>query len=139
MTRYVAGVILGARVDELNALVKRGGSPTPSELLEAVLTGAINQPVLFAVVMQMWSESITDPALGEVVQGLLGQMRAAMRDAVTPWARQQTPSEEQATQLADRTSFILVALAQGFITHTAMQGPLSPAEYISGLRHLERP
>lgn len=136
MTRYIAGVILEARVTELQELAGRGGSPDPLELLEAMLTGALSQSVLFDVVVQMWSESITEPALGVVIQDLLGRIRLAMRSAVLPWARTRTPSEDQAECLANRTSFVVVALAQGFITNTALQGPLSPAEYVAGVRDL---
>lgn len=136
MTRYVAGVILEARVTEIQEAADRGDDPEPLELLEAVLTGAISQNVLFDVVVQMWSESISEPALGEVIQDLLGRMRLAMRAAILPWARLRTTSEKQAEELAEQTSFIVVILAQGFITNSAMKGPVSPAEYVAGLRTL---
>ncbi|QIK62103.1 TetR/AcrR family transcriptional regulator [Leucobacter viscericola] len=134
MTHYVAGVILEARVAELQEIAALGGTPAPLDLLEAMLTGALSQNVLFDVVMQIWSESITEPTLGVVIQDLLLRMRLAMREAVLPWARLRSTSEEQAESLADRSSFVIVALAQGFITNTALQGPLSPTEYVAGLR-----
>lgn len=134
MTRYVAGVILEARVTELQNLAQQGGAPSPLELLETVLSGAVAQRVPFDLVLQMWSESVTDPALGEVIQDLLGRMRKAMQDAVLPWARLRANTTSEAEEIALRTSFVIVTLAQGFITNTALQGPLSPAEYVAGMR-----
>ena len=84
-----------------------------------------------ALVVQFWGEAMVDAELHAEMLRTAGRLRDALTVAVTPWARAQGGSDADAAELASRCARTIAALAQGYISNTAVFGPRDIDEYVT--------
>jgi AcrR family transcriptional regulator len=122
LVRATARDMLLKRAGVIGEFAASGTPPGPDELL-ARLVAAID-PVAARVGVQTWSESITDPAIRDIVVDATDRMRAMLHDCVTAWLvkteHQEAPlARERAASIAHR----IMALYQAELLYTALGTP----------------
>jgi AcrR family transcriptional regulator len=130
---FVARTVLGARVQDILAIAHDRPEPlTPRQALELLLSAVHERKPPFPVVLQFWGEATVDSELGAAVHEILGELEGHLRDAITPWARQQA-GETDASALAASTAAAMAAIAQSFVVRSALGADLDPAAYLAAL------
>lgn len=117
LMELVAVQVIGERIDQLRA----GGydAPrSPAELVRWWLDGIADGDVPFGVLVQIWGEAASDPAMREIVQRRMGEIEAAFASAVEAWLASEGRGSARAPELA----VAMLALCQGHIVRSAVLG-----------------
>jgi AcrR family transcriptional regulator len=130
LARYVVGRYLLPRIDALEAAGASGRVLAPSDALRGMLSAFRDTGLPPTLVVQFWGEAMVEPDLHTEMLRTAGHLRAALTTAITPWARMRTASDTEADALAGRLSRTIAALAQGYISNSAVFGPRDIDEYV---------
>ena len=88
------------------------------------------------IVVQFWGEAATGGELRDEMMRTAARLRATIVRALLPWARTRASSDAsdaEAEALASERTRAVVALAQGYVAHSAVFGPRDPHEYIDSI------
>ncbi|NUT35044.1 MAG: TetR/AcrR family transcriptional regulator [Hamadaea sp.] len=124
---------VGGRVDDLTT--ERPCRPI-DDFLTAVLS--VMEPELgpdgtFRVALQVWSESLHSPALGELVATMMGRLRVRFGTYTRGLQEEgRLPADADPMGLAS----VLLAMIQGYALQRVLSDGPDPASYVAGLRTL---
>ena len=130
LARYIVGRFLIPRLDALESTAARGRILAPSEVLRGMLSVFRHTGLPPSLVVQFWGEAMVEPDLHTEMLNTAGRLRTSLTTAITPWARTRTESDAEADALAGRLSRTIAALAQGYVSNTAVFGPRDIDEYV---------
>lgn len=125
LLRYTVTEVLQARLTDLgDRLGAHEGALGPAEVLDELLQIQLPYPrEAGAVLLQVWGQVSLDAELGSVAADAMAQLRAAIAQALQPWAHGQ-PGDPQAT--ADQYTDVIIAMVHGFAVRTVLTPGLDP-------------
>jgi AcrR family transcriptional regulator len=131
LARYIVSEYLFPRLDGL-----RDAGPvvrSPRDVIAAMLAAFTEDGLPAGIVVQFWGEAAAGGELRAEMLRTASRLRATLEAALQPWAQQRTTDAESATALSEERARAVIALAQGYIAHTAVFGPRDPIEYLESL------
>lgn len=131
LARYVVGRFLLPRIDMLEAAGVRGDIVSPRDALGGILSTFRDTGLPPSLVVQFWGEAMVDADLHSEMLRTAGRLRESLTAAITPWARARGSAEADAADLASRYARTIAALAQGYISNSAVFGPRDIDEYVT--------
>ncbi|MFD4420694.1 TetR/AcrR family transcriptional regulator [Agromyces sp. NPDC058484] len=129
----VAGRVLAARQGELEAR-RAGGDPlAPGEVMATILDGLRREP-FSGVIVQLWAEAAVDAEIRELVEGVLGRVRATVRTQFVEWATA-VPGrvEGDPDAWAARFAPVALGLVPGFMVQRAIVADFDEDAYLGAL------
>ncbi len=126
LARYVVARFLSGRRDVIEADARRGEVRTPRALLDTVLGSFGADGISPAVPLQFWAAATVDTEMHDELTRTIADLRASLTLAVEPWAATRGIQPEGAARA-------IMTLAQGYITHTAVEGPRLLEDYLTGI------
>lgn len=128
--------VLGRRLGDLEGM-SGGTLADPVTTLQILLGGMVDDLLDARLLMQLWSESVTDPELSSLVTEIFATLRGALTRYLTAWATQQGAADPAAWAT---TAFpALLALAQGFMVQRALLSGFDPDAYFAAVRTVAGP
>ena len=129
----VAGRVLDSRQSELAAYSADREPLSPGEVMAVLVTG-IRREKFSGVIVQLWAEAAVDPEIRDLVAGVLGRVREAVRVRLAAWAaaapgRVDGDPDEWATRVAP----VVLGLGPGFMVQRALDPGFDEAAYIAAL------
>ena len=129
----VAGRVLDSRQSELAAYSADREPLSPGEVMAVLVTG-IRREKFSCVIVQLWAEAAVDPEIRDLVAGVLGRVREAVRVRLAAWAaaapgRVDGDPDEWATRVAP----VVLGLGPGFMVQRALDPGFDEAAYIAAL------
>jgi len=137
IVHYVARLTVGTKVEELIDHARSSEPPLgPIEVITFVMEATKQAGIRRALLLQVWAEATVDPELHAVVDQTVDRLRGAFAGAIEPWLR----ATGRATDASSIRAVVdtMVALAQGFITNSALFGRDDPTAYLEGAAELLR-
>lgn len=136
----VATRVVGARIADLEDLAKLDPLPEPAEVARILLdglVGSIGQP---AVLIQVWGEAATDPALRALCSDIFTQLRNALASYLARWNHaEHGMSEAEARRAASAQAPLFVSAVQGFVLQDTLFTDFDREEYLAkSLEYLPR-
>lgn len=132
----VARRVLDRRIGELDAL-GASDSRDPVDVLRLVLSAMIDEIVDARVLVQLWGEATTDPAMAALVREIFGTLRVAWVRYLTSWGARQGIAEP--ADWAESAIPALLGIAQGFLLQRALVPGFDPDGYFASVRVLVDP
>ncbi|HOW02359.1 MAG TPA: TetR/AcrR family transcriptional regulator, partial [Rhodoglobus sp.] len=130
----VATRVVGARVDDVQQLMASDPLPPPSHLLRVLMGGMLEDLGDPTILVQLWGEAATDPALRDLAQGLFAQLQGAYRRYISLWhQREHGVSEEEGDAIGAEQVSLFVSGAQGFIVQAALMPDFDRERYLTTL------
>jgi AcrR family transcriptional regulator len=132
LARYIVAEYLFPRLHELE---DAADVRTPRDVLETMLKVFTDDGLPTRIVVQFWGEAATGGELRDEMMRTAARLRATIARALLPWARTRTGSSSDAAAeaLALERTRAVVALAQGYVAHSAVFGPRDPQEYVDSI------
>lgn len=119
--KAVASTIVGGRTEGFAELAAGDDRPRPGEVIRPFLEGVLEQIGDTAILVQLWGEAATNPALYEYVDSVIGELIGAFTRYIESWYVEVRGMEaEQARQTADEQAPLFVAVCQGFILQSSV-------------------
>lgn len=135
LARYVVGRFLLPRIDALETAAARGEIVAPREALRGMLAVFAETGLPPSLVVQFWGEAMVQADLHAEMLRTAARLRDSLTAAITPWAVQEAASgddaEVDAAALASRHARTIAALAQGYVSNSAVFGPRDVDEYVT--------
>ncbi|ROS27735.1 TetR/AcrR family transcriptional regulator [Cellulomonas sp. PhB150] len=117
----VASRIVDARIADIEKLATLDPMPPPPALPRTIVTAMQHELGAPGIMLQMWGEGVTDPAIRELAASVVHRLRATMGRYVSLW-QQRThgldPAEADA--LGAEQSVLVVAAVQSYIVQTSL-------------------
>jgi hypothetical protein len=86
------------------------------------------------ILVQLWGEAATDPALRDLAQGVFAQLQGAYRRYISLWhQREHGVSEEEGDAIGAEQVSLFVSGAQGFIVQAALMPDFDRERYLTTL------
>ena len=133
LARYIVAEYLFPRLHELEQSAE---VRTPRDVLETMLKVFTDDGLPTRIVVQFWGEAATGGELRDEMMRTAARLRATIARALLPWARTRVgsdASDAEAEALASERTRAVVALAQGYVAHSAVFGPRDPHEYVDSI------
>lgn len=130
----VAGRVIGARLDEMEEFASRDPMPAPPGLIRVVMKGMLTDLGRPAMLVQVWGESMTEPAMHEMATSVMGRLRAVYATYISRWQQAKhglSPAEADA--LAADQVHLYIAAAQGFILQSALNDDFDREAYLTSV------
>jgi TetR/AcrR family transcriptional regulator, transcriptional repressor of aconitase len=128
--------VLGRRLGDLEGMAgDRLADPVTT--LEHLLSGMVHDILDTRLLIQLWSESMTDPELSALVTEIFATLRGALTGYLTAWAEHRgaaDPGAWAATALP-----AVLALAQGFMVQRALLPGFDAEGYFVAARAVAGP
>jgi AcrR family transcriptional regulator len=137
LARYIVGRFLVPKVDGLEAQASHGAVIPPRAILTTLLRSFADEGLPPAVVLQFWAEAMVDPEMNAEMLRTAARLRDALAHALRPWAEASGASDPDVTALLTTRS--VIALAQGWIAHSAVFGPQDVDSYLSAVASVLEP
>ena len=131
LARYVVARFLLPRIDALETAGARGDIVAPRDALRGMLSVFAETGLPPSLVVQFWGEAMVQADLHAEMLRTAGRLRESLTAAITPWARQQAGTDDEAAALASRHARTIAALAQGYVSNAAVFGPRDVEEYVA--------
>ncbi|WP_454041887.1 TetR/AcrR family transcriptional regulator [Cellulosimicrobium sp. Marseille-Q8652] len=113
--------IVGARVLDVERLATQDPLPAPSEVVRVLMTGVQRELRDPRILVQLWGEAMTDPALLGLAAGVVGRIRRTFEDYLTLWHRHANGLDEAAAAaLAVEQAPLFVSACQGCIIQSGL-------------------
>jgi len=130
----VATRVVGARVGDVQQLMASDPLPPPSHLLRVLMGGMLEDLGDPTILVQLWGEAATDPALRDLAQGVFAQLQGAYRRYISLWhQREHGVSEEEGDAIGAEQVSLFVSGAQGFIVQAALMPDFDRERYLTTL------
>lgn len=132
--------IVGARVLDVERLAEQDPLPVPAEVVRVLMDGVQRELQDPKILVQLWGEAMTDPALLELARGVVVRIRGTFEAYLTAWHRRENGlSEDDAAALAAEQAPVFVGACQGCIVQTGLFEDFDREAYLDALvRHLPR-
>ena len=136
----VATKIVAARIVDLEHLARLDPLPEPAKVVRILLDGLLDSLGRPAVLLQVWGEAATDPALLTLCSDIFTQLRDALGNYLTHWdGSQHGMSEAEARRVASEQAPLFVSAVQGFIVQDSLFTDFDRESYLTAtLRYLPR-
>lgn len=128
--------LLGRRLAELEVL-DEGRLTDPVTTMRRLLAGMTDDLIDVRLLVQLWGEATSDPAMAELVGEIFATLRTAWSGYLVLWATQQGEADPGAW--AARALPAVLALAQGFLVQRALFPDFDPEAYFSAVRAITGP
>ena len=117
----VAERVVGARVGEVESLTSRDPMPPPAALTRILMGGMMHDIGRPALLLQLWGEAVTDPAVRQLATRVMHQLRSVYVAYISLWhQRTHGLSATDADRVAAEQSVLFIAVAQGYILQSAL-------------------
>jgi AcrR family transcriptional regulator len=130
----VAERVVGARVIEVETLAATTPMPPPAALVRVVMNGMMNDVGRPAMIVQLWGQGVTEPALLGMSVRVMGQLRAVYADYISLWhQRQHGRPKAEADAIGEAQVALFLASAQGFIVQSALFDDFDRDRYLTSI------
>lgn len=135
-----ASRVVGARVLDVERLAAQDPLPVPAEVVRLLMTGVQHELRDPRILVQLWGEAMTDPALLDLAAGVVRRIRQAFEHYLAVWHRRANGlGEAEATVLAVEQAPLFVSACQGYIIQSGLFDDFDRDTYLDRLvRHLPR-
>jgi len=136
----VAGGIVGGRLDDVERLAATDPMPPPSEVVRVLMQGMLEDLGETGILVQMWGEAVTDPALRALATDVLGRLRGAYAQYLSLWhQREHGLAPDEALALGVDQAPLFLAASQAFVVQSALLDDFDAEVYLARVtRHLPR-
>ncbi|MBD5785850.1 TetR/AcrR family transcriptional regulator [Cellulosimicrobium terreum] len=136
----VSSRVLGGRLDDVARLAEQDPMPPPSTMMRVLTRGMLEEIGDTAILIQMWGEAVTEPALRRLAAGVLAQLRTGYEDYITLWHQREHGADEAAARaLAVEQAPLFLSVNQGFVVQSALLADFDADAYLdNAARHLPR-
>lgn len=129
--------VLSRRLGELGRIGEGDGMPDPADAIRTLLTDLAEDIGDTRVLVQLWGEAVSDPAMLELVQEIFTQLQRAWTGYLTAWGTARGVPDPASWAAA--TTPAVIALAQGFLLQGALVPGFDPDAYIASVRAVTGP
>ena len=130
----VATRVVGARVDDVQRLMTSDPLPPPSQLLRVLMSGMLDDVGDPTILVQLWGEAATDPALRNLAQGVFARLQEAYLLYISLWhQREHGVSQSEGDAIGAEQVALFVSGAQGFIVQAALMPHFDRERYLTTL------
>ncbi len=138
LIKAVASSIVGVRTQAILDFANDADRPSPGEMVRIFLGGIVDQVGDTTILIQMWGEAATNPALYEFVHGVIGRLVGAFTAYIEAWHTDVRGIDvEEAHQLAVEQAPLFVAVCQGFILQSSFVRDFdADAYFTAAAKHL---
>jgi AcrR family transcriptional regulator len=132
--------IVGARVVDIDNLSRLDPMPEPAQLIRNLLDGLIDAVGQPAVLVQVWGEAATDPALLQLCVEIFANLSEAITAYLARWHHvQHGLSEGAARRIATDQAPLFLSAVQGFVVQDSLFTKFDREQYLStALSYLPR-
>jgi AcrR family transcriptional regulator len=133
----VAQRILGNRMAEIGDLLAEAELPAPSRVLRLMMDGLRGEVRDPGLLVQLWGEAVTDPAVQDMIGPIFGRLREVMGAYLARWAAERlgrTP--DAAARWAGEVMPVFLGMGQGYIVQTALLPGFDADGYFRGVADL---
>jgi AcrR family transcriptional regulator len=136
----VATSIVGDRLLDAERLRAIDPLPSPGELVGVLMRGMLRDIKNPSLMLQVWGEAMTEPAILGVANGILDRIQGAFQLHISLWQqREHGLSEAEADAIAAEQTPLFLAASQGFIVqHAFRQGFDAEAYLTAAAKYLPR-
>ncbi|WP_030151173.1 TetR/AcrR family transcriptional regulator [Oerskovia turbata] len=140
LVHQTASRIVGARVLDVEKLAASEPLPVPAEVVRVLMTGVQRELRDPRILVQLWGEAMTDPALRELAAGVIDRILRTFEDYLTVWHRNTNGhGETEAAALAAEQAPLFVSACQGCMLQSALVEDFDRDGYLDLLvRYLPR-
>ncbi|WP_251152174.1 TetR/AcrR family transcriptional regulator [Cellulosimicrobium sp. Marseille-Q4280] len=140
IVRATATRIVGARVLDVERLAAQEPLPAPAQVVRVLMTGVQRELGDPGILVQLWGEAMTDPALRGLAAGVVGRIRTTFEHYLTEWhQRANGLAGAAATALAVEQAPLFVGVCQGCILQSGLFEDFDRDGYLDQLdRYLPR-
>jgi AcrR family transcriptional regulator len=135
---YVARVASRVRSESLLAYVDERSAAeepaTPTDIVQFVLAELALDRESFSALMQLWGESTVDPVIRTAIHEGVQSLHASLSAAILPWASRRADAAAVVARDPDELATAMLVLINGFVTRSAMLGPIDPGRYLETVR-----
>ncbi|WP_158580742.1 TetR/AcrR family transcriptional regulator [Cellulomonas rhizosphaerae] len=128
----VAARIVDARIASIEELATLDPMPAPPTLPRTLLTAMLHELGAPGLMLQLWGEGVTDPAVRDLAASVVHRMRATLGGYVSQWHQRThgTPAD-QADALGVEQGALFVAAVQGYIVQAALVADFDGEAYLA--------
>lgn len=128
----VATRVVGARVDDVQSLMASPSLPPPAHLLRVLIGGILEDLGDPTILVQLWGEAATDPALRKLARGVFARLQNVYSDYISLWhQREHGASAKEGTAIGAEQVALFVSAAQGFILQSALMPDFDREHYLA--------
>lgn len=132
LIKAVALTIIGGRTQAFEVLAMQPDRPSPAQAVRPFLDGIVAQVGDTAILIQMWGEAATNPALFEFVHDVIGRLLGAFAGYLESWYRDvRGLAPERARELAVEQAPLFVSTCQGFILQSSFVPDFDVEAYLA--------
>ena len=130
----VASRVVGNRILDVERLAQTEPLAPPPTLPRVLIGGmlrAIGNP---AIMLQLWGEGVTDPAVRTVAHDVIVRLRGALTEYTSLWHQRThgTPPEEADVLAAEQVP-LLISAVQGFVVQSAIVPDFDGEAYLTSV------
>jgi AcrR family transcriptional regulator len=130
----VATRLVGSRIGEVEALAAAEPMPAPAQLVRALMSGMLQDMGSTAILVQLWGEAVTDPAIKRLAVGVIAQLHSVYARYISLWhQREHGLSPAAADALGEEQTGIFVGSAQGYILQSALMKEFDSEAYLAAV------
>ena len=130
----VAQEVVGARIGEVGELLRQRPMPAPATVIRILMDGMFRDVGSPQMLVQLWGEAVTEPAVLELARGVLERLRSVYAGYIAAWQQQEHGlSEKEAAAIAASQVTLFVAAAQGFILQAALVADFDREAFLTTL------
>ncbi|MBC7517644.1 MAG: TetR/AcrR family transcriptional regulator [Microbacteriaceae bacterium] len=136
----VASRVIDARIGKVEELSSARPLPAPAELLRLLASGLAHDLGRPAMLVQLWGEAVTEPALRALWGLLVGRLRAAYCSYLSLWHQSEHGATvADADRLAAEQVVLFLSCAQGYILQSALVTEFDGEAFLRSMElHLPR-
>jgi AcrR family transcriptional regulator len=128
----VATKIVGARVVDIDNFTRGNPMPEPANVIRMLLDGLIASVGQPAVLVQVWGEAATDPALLELCVEIFASLREAITAYLSRWQQvEHGLFEREAHRIASAQAPLFLSAVQGFVVQDSLVTGFDREQYLS--------
>jgi len=134
----VATRIVDRRIADVEQLAALDPMPAPPTLPRVLVTAMMRELGAPGVMLQLWGEGVTDPAVRDLAASVLHRLRATMAAYVSLWHQRMhaTPAGE-ADALGVEESVLFVAVVQSYVIQASLLDAFDGEAYLAAVeKHL---
>ncbi|CAD5990385.1 TetR/AcrR family transcriptional regulator [Agreia sp. COWG] len=117
----VARSVMGTRIEDMQTLRTRERTPSPAEVVTRILSALEVDLAGTGLLLQVWGESVTDPSIHAIVDGVFGELRKSYEQIFAEWViAERGLGETEAKHWASSLAAVAIGLGQGYIAQSAL-------------------
>ncbi|KRD41202.1 hypothetical protein ASE38_16380 [Cellulomonas sp. Root930] len=130
----VASRVVGNRILDVERLAERDPLPAPPTIPRVLVRGMLDAIGNPAIMLQLWGEGVTDPAVRTLAFDVIVRLREALARYTSLWHQRThgTPPDDADTLAAEQVP-LLIAAVQGFVVQSAMVPDFDAEAYLTSV------